>query len=88
MAIEDGIDFVGALRRLVDTLRIQRNGTRRIRKQLEKRRDILFGEAGRQRGGCRASGDAPRTREGLFEANRMIFDVIAIKRAGIGKMSE
>src|SRR5947209_20487011 len=37
VAIEDGVDLVGALRGLVDTLRIQRDDARRIGKHLEKR---------------------------------------------------
>ena len=53
VAIDDGVDLVGALRRLVDALRIQRDHARRIGKHLEERRDVLLGQAGRQRGGRR-----------------------------------
>ena len=88
MAVDDGVDLVGALRRLVDALRVHRDDTLGIRKHLEERRDILLGQAGRQRGGAGAAGDAARTGERIVEARGVALDVVAIERAVIGKMNQ
>ena len=57
MAVDDGIDLVGALRRLVDALRIQRHHARRGGEHPEELGDIALGKAGRQSGGTDAAGD-------------------------------
>ena len=88
MAIDDGVDLVGALRRLVDALRIQRDHARRIGKHLEERRDVLLGEAGRQRGGADAAGDAARARDRVVEAGGVALDVVAIERAVVGEVHQ
>ena len=88
MAVDDGVDLVGALRRLVDALRIERHHARRIGKHLKERRDVLLGEAGRQRGGPDAARDVARARDGVVEAGGVARDVVAVERAVIGKMHQ
>ena len=88
MAIEDGVDLVGALRRLVDALRIHRDHARRVGEHLEEGRDILLGQAGRQRGGTDTAGHAPRPRHRILEAGGVAFDIIAIERAIVGEVHQ
>ena len=88
MAIEDGVDLVGALRRLVDALRIQRDDTRRVRKHLEEARDIRSDRPV-------ASAVAPTLpamlrarRERVVEAGGVERDVVVIERAVVGEMHQ
>ena len=88
MAVDDGVDLVGALRRLVDALRIERHHARRIGKYLEERRNVLLGEASRQRGRAEAAGHAARAGDRVVEAGGVECDVVAVERAVIGKMHQ
>jgi hypothetical protein len=88
MAVDDGRDLVGALRRLVDALRIERDDARRIPEHLEEVGDVLLGQARRQCGRGDAAGDAAGSREGVFEATGVAFDVVEIERAGVGEMDQ
>ena len=88
MAVDDGVDLVGALRRLVDALRIHRDHARGIGKHLEECRDVPLGEAGRQRGRAEAAGHAARAGDRVVEAGGVECDVVAIERAVIGKMHQ
>jgi hypothetical protein len=88
MAIEDRIDLVGALRRLVDALRIQRNHARRSGEHLEKCRDILFGEPGRECSRRDAAGHASHPRQRVFETAGVSVDITLIERVTVGKMRQ
>ncbi len=88
VAIEDGIDLVGALRRLVDALRKQRHHARGILEHLEEFSDVLFGQAGRERGRANAAGDAFCTRERCVEASRVTRDIVGIERTGLSEVHE
>ncbi len=88
MTVEDRIDLVGALRRLVDALRIQRDHPRRRLEHLEEGRDIDLVKPGCP--GCRnhAAGDGPSPRQRLVKARGVFGDVGLIQRAVVGEIDE
>ena len=88
MTIDDGIDFVGALRRLVDALGVQGDDAQRIGKHLEERRHVVLGQAGRQRGRADAAGQAARPCDRVVETGGVALDVIAVERATIGQVHQ
>ena len=88
MAIEDGIDLVGPLRRLVDALRIQRDHARRLGKHPEEGRDVRLRQTGCPRGRGDAAGDAARPRQRVFEARGVTFDIIPVEHAGTGEIHQ
>jgi hypothetical protein len=88
VAIDDGVDLVGALRRLVDALRIQRDHARRIFEHLEEVGDLRLGEPGRQRGRANTAGDVARTRQRFFKTAGVTFDILGIECAAVGKMHQ
>ena len=88
MAVNDRVDLVGALRRLVDALRIQRDDARGRLEHLEKGRDIGLGQACCESRRSNAAGDAARACQGCVEAIGVGRDIIAIERVVIGKVCE
>ena len=84
VAIDDGIDFVRAARRLVDALRIERHHPLRAREPIEEARD----RAGRQIAGVRRFGDGERGLERRVETGAMLRNEILIDRAGFGEVAE
>ena len=88
MDVDDGVDLVGALRRLVHALRITRDAARLRSEQIEELRDVGLGEAGRGGGRRDVRRDLPRTCEGLGKARGVRFDIRVIEPAGIGQMHQ
>ena len=89
MAVDDGVDLVGALRRLVDALRIQRDDTLGVFANIWKNAATSCSdEAGRQRGGPDAARDAARAGDGVVEAGGVERDVVAVEHAVIGEMDQ
>jgi hypothetical protein len=88
MAIEDGVDLVGALRRLVDPLRIKRDHARRRAKHPEELCDVALAESGCERCRRSAAGNASCARQHLVKARGVTFDIIGIERAVLGEMHE
>src|SRR6185295_13712964 len=80
MAVDDGVDLVGALRRLIDALRIERDRARRGREHPEEGRDIGFREAGCESSRTEACRDVFRLRQRLVETVSMRRDIVAIQR--------
>ena len=88
VAIDDGIDLVGPLRRLVDALRVHRDHARGISDHLEEVGNIHLGETRGQCGRGNAAGDVARPRQRGLETAGVSFDVVLIERAGIGKLHQ
>ena len=88
MAIDDGVDLVGALRRLVDALREAGDGLFVGAEQMEEARDVAFVETGGGggRGGVRR--DLLRARERIVEAGRVGADIGLVERADVGEMDQ
>src|SRR5207253_8466553 len=70
MTIDDGVDFVGTLRRLIDALRVTGDDPVAGAKKLEKTRNIRRCQAGCTSGRGDIGRDAGRPRECMFEAAR------------------
>ena len=88
MAVENGVDLVGALRRLVDALRIKRDHPRRVTEHRKERRHVCFRKTGRERRGSGASGHAPGPCQRLVEAGGVCLDIVGIERAVVRKMHQ
>ena len=88
MAVENGVDLVGALRRLVDALRIKRDHPRRVTEHRKERRHLCFRKTGRERRGSCASRHAPGPRQRLVEACGVRLDIVGIERAVVRKMHQ
>src|SRR5579864_3084812 len=88
MAVQDRVDLVGALRRLVDALRIERDDTLGVAEHLEEGGDVLLGEAGCERSRGDAAGDVARARQRIVETRRVVCNVVLVKRTAVGEMNE
>ena len=85
MAIEDGVDLVGADHALVDALREARHHARRRRPPVVEALDIGYGEIGRGRDGGDAAGDVARVGERLGQVAGVIADGAPVEAAVIGE---
>ncbi len=88
MAIDDGVDLVGALRRLVHPLREAGDRIGGRAEQLEEARDIGL----RQTRGPRRGGEIGRDRAGarqrVLEAGSMGVDIAIVERVRFGEMHQ
>ena len=75
MAVDDGVDLVGALRRLVHALREAGDRFRRCAEQMEETRDVALVEAGRGRGGGQVGRDLARARKRLHQTGGVGIDI-------------
>ena len=88
MAIDDGGDLVGALRRLVHALRKAGDDVRRRAEQVEETRDVGLGKPGGLRRCGQVRRDLARARERVRQAGRMRIDIFVIERQRIGEMHQ
>ncbi len=88
MTVEDRVDLVGTLRRLIDALRIKRHRARRFQKHLEECRDVSLGQARGQRRRADAARDAPRPCQRVIEATCVFGNIFLIERAIVGEMRQ
>ena len=89
MAVDDGVDLVGALRRLVHALREAGDDARARAEQIEEARDVAFVEAGRGGGRRGRSGAISRARASA--ASKPVVcavDIGPVERAGVGEMHQ
>ena len=88
MGIEDRVDLVGSLRRLVDALTESGDDARRADPQVEERREVGFGETATRSRGRAIGRDLARLLERLFEPRRMRFDISAVEGLAVGHLHE
>ncbi|KAH2814573.1 hypothetical protein KXV85_004727, partial [Aspergillus fumigatus] len=88
MAVQNGVDLVGALRRLIDALRIERDDTLGVTEHLEEGGNVLLGQPGGKGRRTDAAGDAARTRQRVLEAAGVAGDIVTVERAMIGQMDQ
>src|SRR5262245_7317116 len=71
MAVDDGVDLVGALRRLVHALREAGHHTRINAEKIEEARNVVAIKAGDTRRGADIGRDLPGARQRIFETGRV-----------------
>ena len=88
MAVDDGVDLVGALRGLVHALREAGDGVRNGVEELEEPRDVGRRQAGEARGRGEVGRNRARARQRVLEAVGVGVDVAVVERAQVGEMHE
>jgi hypothetical protein len=66
MNVDDGVDLVGALRRLIDSLRVASDDALGLPEEFEEADDVGGVKPGRLRGRGRVAGDVAASRERVF----------------------
>ncbi len=88
MAVDDGVDLVGALRRLVHPLREAGDGVGRGAEEIEEARKLAARQPRELRGRGEVGRDLARARERVLEPRRVRVDVAIVERAAVGEMHE
>ena len=88
MAVDDGVDLVGALRRLIHALREAGDGIGRGLEELEEARDVGLRQAGEPCGRGEVGRDLARARQGILEAGGVGVDIRVVEHAPVGEMHQ
>ena len=88
MAVDDGVDLVGALRRLVHPLREAGDRIGDGAEQLEEARDIGLRQARGLRGGREVGRDRAGARQRVLETCGMCVDIAIVERVRVGEMHQ
>ena len=88
VAVDDGVDLVGALRGLVHSLRKAGHGVGRGTEEIEEARHVGLRQAREPRRGGEVGRDRARPRQRVLEAQRVRIDVAVVERVEIGEMRE
>ena len=88
MAVDDGVDLVGPVRRLVDALAVDRNGSSRRCEEFVEEAHVRSCEAATLRHAFDSGGIGGCQRHGLLEARSAFRDEAAIDVAGPGKVRQ
>ncbi len=86
MAVDDGIDLVGALRGLVHALREAGDGVGRRAEEIEELRDIGRRQAGELGGRGEVGRDLARARQRVLEGGRVRVDIAIVERVHVGEV--
>ena len=88
MAIDDGVDFVGALDGLIDALRIATDDALARTPELEKFADVVLHETGMERDFGNCTGPFSRKLERVLESFSMGGDIGGIDQMMIGQPNQ
>ena len=74
-----GVDLVGALRRLIDSLRVASDDALGLPEEFEEADDVGGVKPGRLRGRGRVAGDVAASRERVFKACGVLRDIARVE---------
>lgn len=88
VAVDDGVDLVGALRRLVDALRVAGDDLGGPAEQVAEAREVFGDDAACLGGGDDVRRDLSRARQRVLEPGRVAVDISEVDGERVGEVCQ